>query len=337
MDDKSIEVDQRRHLGRRLRLAMYRWHCLVARAEIATRLYISTIATFARLSPSHRIRGSAEWAITGQNVPWKPVTFAPRTVVLGSSTKIKLIPHLGEFDQAALFGRHIPYEAPVFAWLERNAVDRYDAVIEIGANVGIYSLFFDTLIKSRTACRLRRVYAFEPSRKAYGRLLANLAANDAQSVEPFALAISDETGFALFYEPEGHLTNGSLSKEFAEKCSDTVRDSVVATLSGSALGPLFAPHERILLKVDAEGAEAPILAAMAPVLKRYRPDLLIEVLQGVDRQLEALDCLAGYERFRLSASGPLRERAMFADPVDRDWLLTDSPVKIDEMEPRETP
>jgi hypothetical protein len=58
---------------------------------------------------------------------------------------------------------------------------RYDLVIEIGANVGIYSVFFDTLIKSgRPSCQLKQVVsleaAFEPC-----RLLDNLRANETVS------------------------------------------------------------------------------------------------------------------------------------------------------------
>jgi hypothetical protein len=47
--------------------------------------------------------------------------------------------------------------------------------------------------------------------------------------------VSDETGFSSFYEPEGHLTNGSLGRGFAEHFSQTVRDSMVVTLAGSSL------------------------------------------------------------------------------------------------------
>jgi FkbM family methyltransferase len=272
-----------------------------------------------------------DWVVMGQRVPWKSLAFAPRKVVLGDRTKINLKPHLGEFDGVALFSNQLGYEPAIFAWLERHASDRYDAVIEIGANVGVYSVFFDALIRDCPGGRLRKVYAFEPSRKAFARLLANLEANDARYVEPFAVAVSDETGFSLFYEPEGHLTNGSLNREFAELFGRTVRDTMVVTLAGPTLAALFARHERVLLKIDAEGCEPQILAAMAPVLGRHRPDLLIEVLQGVDKQLMALECLAAYAYFRLNVEGPLRCDTLTADPVDRDWLLTTSPHKLDEM------
>jgi hypothetical protein len=135
----------------------------VARSERATRLYVRG----ARPSPGTRLGTLLEGAVMGQGIPWKPLSFPARDVVLGERTTVRMHPHLGEFDQAALFRRRLGYEQPVFAWLERHAAQRYEAVVEIGANVGIYSFFFDALIKSAPEGRLHQVYAFEPSDQAY--------------------------------------------------------------------------------------------------------------------------------------------------------------------------
>jgi FkbM family methyltransferase len=269
-----------------------------------------------------------EGVMIRQGIPWRPLSFAAREVVVGQRTRIRLHPHLGEFDQAALFRRGLDYEKPVFAWLERNAVRRYQAIVEIGANVGVYSVFFDALIKDQPGGALRHVYVFEPSCRAYRRLTANLQANAAEFVSPFAVAISDKTGFSEFYEPEGHLTNGSLSREFAEHFSPSVRSSMVITLAGPLLADIFARHDRVLLKIDAEGSEPPILAAMAPILKQHAPDLLIEVLSGVEQQLQRMDELAAYSKLLLTSSGPSLRDALYADPADRDWLLTRHPQDI---------
>jgi FkbM family methyltransferase len=158
-----------------------------------------------------------------------------------------------------------------------------------------------------------------------------LDANDARSVEAFAVAVSDESGFSQFYEPEGHLVNGSLSRGFAEQFSQSVRKNTVVTMAGSKLSELFARHQRVLLKIDAEGFEPRILATMATILERHRPDLLIEVLHGVDVQLNALDWVAAYACFHLTAEGLFRRDALTADPLHRDWLLTMSPDELDEM------
>jgi hypothetical protein len=61
-----------------------------------------------------------------------------------------------------------------------------------------------------------RVIAFEPSREAYGRLLSNLSERRDHVVMPFNAAVGVSSGFQMFYEPEGHLTNGSFLKKFSE-------------------------------------------------------------------------------------------------------------------------
>jgi len=314
-------------VGRHIRQIIYRWHCFIARAESATRAYISLLSAIARVMPEGRVRDLLEWALTGQSVQWPPIAFAPRLVTVGCRTLIRVTPHLGEFDQAALFRRRLDYEASVFMWLEQQAPRRYDAVIDIGANVGIYSVFFEALICQNPAGRLRRVYAFEPSREAYGRLVANLRANNARSVECFAAAVSDEGGLVRFYEPDGHLTNGSLSPSFAGMFSPTVGERFVVSIGGSQLADLFARHQQVLLKIDAEGSEPRILAAMASILDRYSPDILIEVLQGAEDEINRIGCLAGYTFFHLAPDGASKHRKIAADRLARDWLLTKSSLR----------
>lgn len=312
---------------RRLRRVAFALHSAIARSETATRLYFELVGAIARRTPLSRFRAMAKWAALGQNVQWKPLQFSPREIIVGNGTRLRLHPHLGEFDGAALFDRMLDYERPVFCWLEANAGARYDAVVEIGANVGVYSAFFDALAK-RADTRLTAVYSFEPSRSAYARLVANLVANDARVVTPFCLAVAQETGFTQFYEPDGHLTNGSLARDFAGSFSSSVRDSTIFAVNGAALEPLFAAHRRVLLKIDAEGLEPEILAAMAPLLDRYRPDLLVEILPEIDRKLGESRCLSNYGFLHLLiAAGPSRRSTLCADPLARDWLLTASSLE----------
>jgi len=49
---------------------------------------------------------------------------------------VSIVPHLGEFDFAAHICRRMKYEREVVSWLSDR---QYDFVIEIGANVGIYT------------------------------------------------------------------------------------------------------------------------------------------------------------------------------------------------------
>ena len=89
---------------------------------------------------------------------------------MGRDTETLIVPHLGEFDQRALFSKRLDYEEPVFRWLSDNFPEKYDLIVEIGANVGVYTIFLDALAKNRSTLQLRQIVAFEPSPGAYGRL-----------------------------------------------------------------------------------------------------------------------------------------------------------------------
>lgn len=98
------------------------------------------------------------------NVAWPESVLGPREVTLATNTQFKLQPHNGEFDFAALLGGRLHYENEVFTFLE-SRMNLYDAVIEIGSNVGVFTVYFGKKLEGRGG----RVYAFEPSKKAYAR------------------------------------------------------------------------------------------------------------------------------------------------------------------------
>lgn len=81
-----------------------------------------------------------------------------------------------------------------------------------------------------------------------------------------------------FYEPVGHLTNGTLLREFSEVFTDNVDETVALVLAASELGRWLAAADRALIKIDVEEFEPELLTALGPLLERYRPDLMIEML-----------------------------------------------------------
>ena len=65
--------------------------------------------------------------------------------------------------------------------------------IDVGANVGIYSLFFSTLPT------ISQVYAFEPTPETYSDLVKNVRVNHLENkIFPRCLALSEKFGKALF-------------------------------------------------------------------------------------------------------------------------------------------
>lgn len=288
---------------------------IAARARVLSLLYLETLGTLSRFVGSRWIAQRLA-SLMGQ-VVWPDIQLRFRSVA-SEGVFFSLRPHLGEFDQEALFSRELTYEAPVFRFLG-GRMAKYDTVLEIGANVGIYTVFFSRSPGPRPA----RIYAFEPSREAFRRLVENLNENKCENVEAFPIAVADATGFIPFFEPKGHLTNGSFSREFAAIFSSDVRERRVPALHANALEGLIS-EGNVLLKVDAEGAEPDILRAFLPLLEKYSPDLLVEVLAITEREMNALAWPAGYQFFEICAEGPVRRQTLNAS-LNRDYFLTARP------------
>ena len=249
------------------------------------------------------------------------MTFQPLPVTVGCRTKIRLIPHIGEADQAALFRNIMEYESEVFEWLEKQA-GQYDAVIEIGANVGMYTVFFDALIKNSGKTGLRSIVCFEPSTKAFERLSANLAANGCRHVTAHCAAIGESSGTMDFFEPEGHLTNGSLIRSFAGFFSATVNTRQVQVRGPEHIASLLERYPKVLLKIDVEGYEPELLNALGDAILRFRPHLVVEVLNETANRLNQLSWLEEYELFQLRPkSSPKICAHLVCEGEFRDWLI----------------
>lgn len=288
--------------------------------KFIVRIYIALISLISRQLP-------IQWAthihssVGGYALPWSEKEFPPRTVRVGNATKIQLTPHLGEFDEWALFSKCMTYEQQVFEWLELNAATSYDTIIEIGANVGVYTCFFDELIKRNPTARLKEIIAFEPSKEAYRRLLNNLASNDAAAVRPYNAAIGKASGFMSFFEPQGHLTNGSFFKEFAQIFSDDVAERPVVSVGAADLARFLEGRRHPLIKLDVEGYEGPLLATMGELIVAHRPDFLIEVLRDAPEEIEAIEVLRPYLRVLIAKDGLQVHPRLFASETNRDWLM----------------
>ena len=291
-------------------------HLFASRTRCTAKLDISLLSAISRLidrpAVSQRIANSVS------NIPWPPLEFGPRRV-RAAGIEICLHPHIGEPDAEVLFSRTVTFEeGPSFAWFKREAA-KFDAIIEIGSNVGVFTVFFDRLAR-RPNARLAHIYSFEPAPVAFQRLQLNLQANQCKHVILRNAAVGEQSGTLPFYEPQGFLTNGSLDRAFAEQFPAKVIERRVPVVGAQELEPFLDRHERVLIKIDVEGYEPKLIAALAPMIARYRPAIVVEVLEGTVATLNSLECLRGYRNFLLD-EGVSEHLRVFASPVHRDWLL----------------
>jgi FkbM family methyltransferase len=290
-----------------VKTAALHFHRWVSRSPAASWLYLELLGSFLRyFRHSHnkqRVLNSLG------KIRWPELDLRPRPTCIGQATRITMVPHLLEFDFDVAINKHLQYEKELFAYLE-TALGAYDSVIEIGANVGVFTIFCARHVKS--------VFAFEPSRMAFERLLKNLTLNDVPNVQAFNCAVAGEYGIVRFYEPAGHLTNGSLNEGFAKIFSADVKTNLVVTIDGDTLDTLITGR-KVLIKIDAEGSEGLILTSLAGLIKRHQPGIIIEVLSEFESELNRL-VPEGYGCYRVTEHGLLRAAKLEATGV-RDWVL----------------
>jgi FkbM family methyltransferase len=150
-----------------------------------------------------------------------------------------------------------------------------DCVLDIGANLGYF-----TLLASRLVREGGKVHAFEASCKTFDRLAANLALNSLQNVVLHHCAVSDCRGMLDFFDARD--TNSGLSslRDLGELTREVTR--VNAITIDSLLADLATVR---LVKLDVEGAECLALHGMAGLLRRDRPYLTLEMSDAFLREL----------------------------------------------------
>jgi FkbM family methyltransferase len=315
-------TDQAGPATRRLSFLIRRAHRLLARGPLwLVKGYFVLLSLVSRNLFSTRNQQHARAVMSGHR--WPALEFGPRRIVLGRAVDLNLVPHLGEFDEQALYTREFDYEQAMFRWLEQQA-GAYDLIIEIGANVGIYTIFFDALRRKRLdkgRAKEQVLVSFEPSQEAYRRLRRNLEINGANTLT-FHAAVGVESGRQTFYEPVGHLTNGSFVRAFAAQFADAIDETAVEVVAACDLEKWLAPATKVLIKIDVEGFEPELLKALAPLLEKYRPDLLIEIMPSTFEPLEADPTLARYDRFLVTAEGLRPEQKFYFSQTYFDWFLT---------------
>jgi FkbM family methyltransferase len=121
------------------------------------------------------------------------------------------------------------------------------SVIDVGANIGMYSILASLRTKPRG-----KVFAFEPSTESATRLVRNLALNHCDNVTVFRIALSDKAdGRMSLVSDRGF---GDAYRYLDSKADAAGGETVsVTTLDGWAAEHAVGPAD--FLKVDIEGGE----------------------------------------------------------------------------------
>jgi FkbM family methyltransferase len=200
------------------------------------------------------------------------------------------------------------YDPNLHALIERY-VQPQMVCFDIGANLGDMALHMARRVRPGG-----RIFAFEPVPPIFQRLKTNIEHNSmADTVIPIEAALSDLCGTAEIYSPDAGQRNqgiGSLVHASAEVAD---RYQVRTT----TLDEFVAEHQlsRVdVLKIDIQGGEIRMLTGGDQTLRRFSPDLFIEVwsddLRAAgynSRDLCQLIAGHGYRLFAVKNGKPAKE------------------------------
>lgn len=210
----------------------------------------------------------------------------PSIVPCGARSRIEVRPGIGV---SGLVYANPPEFPEIAVW--RNHLRAGDLFVDVGANVGSYSIW--------AAEAGARIIAFEPDPGAFALLAKNMALNGLDA-DLRQAAVTDRTGTATFSIGLGVLNHVMTDGEGREVPTVTLDD---------VLGDRVAAG----VKVDVEGAEALVVAGAARALSQRRIGLLqlewnpqAEANFGGSREdLAATLAGYGYELCRPDADGVL--------------------------------
>ncbi len=188
-------------------------------------------------------------------------------VITSTEFGFRILVSLSEFgvSRPILIG---DYEGPTVN-LFKKIVRPGAKVIDVGANIGFFSLLFGTLVGEKG-----RVISFEPVEYLYNAFVQSIEENHFESrCDARRCAVSDVTGRSLIRHAPGttnfgggHLATAVSNDNHAYEDVETRRLSE------------FLDEKRCeVIKIDAEGAELKVLLGAVDLLRRDQPLVCVEL------------------------------------------------------------
>ncbi len=204
-------------------------------------------------------------------------------------------------------------EQPFIALVRQHFTDPNGCFVDIGANLGNYSLAL--------APHYLKTVAFEPNPAVFPLLEHNIAANPGLKIVPIARALSCRRQSRLFF-PTPHGNSGASGFERQRPEVDPLE---LETAAGDDYAQEFAPRVAAI-KIDVEGHELDVLRGLEATIAHDRPAIFMEWLTHTMAEKGGFDALQELlPDYRILVPAPRRKAGQSSEhpgPKHRFAILT---------------
>lgn len=198
-------------------------------------------------------------------------------------------------------------------WLKLSAIS--PTILDIGANTGCFALM------SKTVNENAYIAAFEPVKRVFEKLEFNVKLNN-YDIKCLELALSNYTGTAtIFDQPTEHVYSVSVNKDISNTNLQTI-PTEIKTLTLKDFISENSLTKIDLMKIDVETHEAEVLQGMGEYLAKFKPTMLIEILNDeVGKNIQALIDDLGYLYFNIDEDHGLTRTTTLTKSKSYNYLI----------------
>ncbi|PCH95928.1 MAG: hypothetical protein COB85_04135 [Bacteroidetes bacterium] len=231
-----------------------------------------------------------------ENIPWLllPKTRGPLTLstVYGFDININPKSDKGVDSEIYLYGTYELGTAHIIA----AVLNKGDSFIDVGANIGFFSLMASQLVSSSG-----KVYSFEPFPESLELLNANIKLNNVENISVYDFALGAKSSEKRIYpEPENRGGSSFIKNKFNQvQGSELVKIKPLNDLAEIA-------HDTLIkaIKIDVEGWELEVLRGCSALLKSENPPVLIVEyssfsIQESEERMELVGFIRGVGEYKI--------------------------------------
>jgi FkbM family methyltransferase len=191
-----------------------------------------------------------------------------------------------------LFWKGTGYYEPITTLAARELVRSGAAFIDVGANIGFYSLVLSLCQPGLP------VIAFEPNPKIFRLLQSNVRLNGFDHVCCHPVALSDHIGSAIL-----HISDSDMSASLESDFQPGTKAVEITTSTLDSYLTRQPVNGGLLMKVDVEGHEASFFRGAIETLQNRQPDIICEITGSPDEEITAILRQAGYRFYQITDEG----------------------------------